>query len=78
MTKNKSSFHLETALDELNTIVSTMEKGGHSLDDAMSSFEKGVLLSAQCQKALKNAKQRVGILMKKKADNELQSYQSDE
>ena len=44
----------------------TMEKGDLSLEDSLSHFERGVQLSRTCQQALKDAEQKVEILMQKK------------
>ncbi len=52
----------EKALGELETIVSNMENGELSLEDALKSFEKGIKLTRDCQNALQRAEQKVSML----------------
>ncbi|WP_414718465.1 exodeoxyribonuclease VII small subunit [Thiothrix winogradskyi] len=46
----------------LETLVQRMESGELSLEDSLKEFERGVLLTRQCQEALKAAEQRVKLL----------------
>ena len=66
MAKPAKGIKFEKALCELEDIVARMEKGDMPLEDALAAFEKGVQLTRQCQTALKEAEQRVSILMEKK------------
>ncbi|MEO0997606.1 MAG: exodeoxyribonuclease VII small subunit [Pseudomonadota bacterium] len=67
MATKRKTPDLDTALTELETLVKTMESGDLSLDEAMKTFERGVELTRDCQTALKQAEQKVDILMKKTA-----------
>ena len=60
------SFQFENALQELQTLVTQMESGQLSLDDHLKLFERGVKLSAQCERALKSAEDRVAQLTQSK------------
>ena len=53
---------LEKSLQELESIVETLEDGDLSLEQSLKYFEKGVKLSRECQTALKDAEQKVKIL----------------
>lgn len=55
----------EAALAELEAIVEALEQGDLSLDESLQRFERGVQLTRACQTALKNAEQKVEILMRK-------------
>jgi len=55
----------ERALAELETIVEKLERGDLSLDESLAYFERGVQLTRVCQSALKQAEQKVDILMRK-------------
>jgi exodeoxyribonuclease VII small subunit len=68
----------EASLKELETLVETMEKGDLSLEDSLSHFERGVQLSRTCQQALKDAEQKVDILMKKSGQDELAPFDSED
>ena len=54
---------LEKSLAELETIVEQLESGELPLDSSLKEFERGVRLSRECQGALKDAEQRVQVLM---------------
>jgi len=54
--------NFETAMLDLETLVQRMESGELSLEDSLKEFERGVLLTRQCQEALKAAEQRVKLL----------------
>ena len=58
----------EEALAELEALVDQLERGDLSLQDSLRSFERGVALTAICQRALSEAEQRVEILTGKDAD----------
>jgi exodeoxyribonuclease VII small subunit len=53
----------ERSLDELESLVSRLEKGDLSLDDSLSTFERGIALYRQCQGALEQAELRVKLLL---------------
>jgi exodeoxyribonuclease VII small subunit len=53
----------ERSLDELESLVSRLEKGDLTLDDSLATFERGVALYRQCQGALEQAEQRVKLLL---------------
>lgn len=72
--KEKDSINFETALGELEDIVSRMEKGDMPLEDSLAAFEKGIQLTRLCQTALKDAEQRVAILMEKSDSDELAPF----
>ena len=52
----------ETAMADLEALVSKIESGDLSLEESLKEFEKGVKLSRACQAALKDAEHRVKIL----------------
>ncbi len=52
----------EQSMEELEKIVSTLEEGECSLDDAVKLFEKGVKISNECNAALDKAEQKIKIL----------------
>lgn len=49
----------EDALRELETIVTSLERGDVSLDDAIAAFERGTELKAHCQARLEEARMKV-------------------
>ena len=53
----KLSF--EAAMDELETIVKTLEGGKGKLDAAIDSYERGTLLRRHCEAKLAEAQARI-------------------
>ena len=76
--KNSEEINFEQAMAELEALVSNMEKGEHSLEASLKDFERGVELTRTCQKALKDAEQKVQILSKKMGQDALLSFEEDD
>lgn len=68
MTGESEAFDFERALKELEELVGRMEKGDLSLEESLKSFERGIELTRTCQQALKEAEQKVEILISKGND----------
>ena len=56
----------ETALKQLQEVVSRMENEQQSLDASIADYEKGTHLAALCQQQLDNAQLKVEQLVKAK------------
>jgi exodeoxyribonuclease VII small subunit len=52
----------ENALSELERIVGTMETGQLSLDDALTSYQRGMSLLRHCQETLGSAEEKIRII----------------
>ncbi len=52
----------ESAMIDLEALVTKIETGNLSLEDSLKEFENGIKLSRICQSALKDADRRVKIL----------------
>ncbi|MBM4196953.1 MAG: exodeoxyribonuclease VII small subunit [Gammaproteobacteria bacterium] len=63
MTEKRPRIDLEKALTELEEIVDQLEAGDLPLEKSLKQFERGVKLSRECQGALKEAEQRVQVLV---------------
>ena len=71
MTRQKQATpDFEAALAELETIVQRLEQGELSLEESLRQFERGVVLTRSCQKALRQAEQKIQVLAKS-GDGEL-------
>lgn len=53
----------ESALKELEDVVTRLEKGELSLEASLQYFERGVALTRHCQKSLQEAEQKVETLL---------------
>ena len=58
----ENDVNFEATMLELEQLVSQMEHGDLSLDDSLKAFERGVLLTRQCQKSLAEAELKVKML----------------
>lgn len=64
----KTDLTFEDALGRLENIVRELEKGETALDESVKLFEEGIKLSGICSKYLKDAQQKVEILIDNGAD----------
>lgn len=76
--RNQKTPDFETALAELEELVEKMEQGELNLDESLKQFERGVLLTRVCQKALQEAEQKVQILLEKDGQTSLEPFDSDD
>ncbi|KPU83072.1 exodeoxyribonuclease VII small subunit [Psychromonas sp. PRT-SC03] len=72
--KKTDNMPYEEANDELETIVSLLEKGDLSLEDSLKQFERGISLARSNSKKLNQAQQQVSILMQQDVDSPLQYF----
>ena len=77
MSSNKK-FNLEKSLAELEALVEELESGDLPLEKAMKKFEDGIKLTRGCQAALKDAEQKVEVLMQSAGGEELEDFDADE
>ena len=70
-------INLEKSLADLEELVEELESGDLPLETAMKKFEEGIKLTRGCQAALKDAEQKVQILLKS-AGEELTDFEVDE
>lgn len=59
----KKSYPFEQSLEKLEQLVERMEAGDLTLEDSLKTFEEGIRLTRECQQALKNAEQKVRLLI---------------
>lgn len=71
----KKTVNLEKSLSDLEELVEELESGDLPLEKAMKKFEEGIKLTRGCQAALKDAEQKVQILLKSAGgDEELEEF----
>ena len=74
----KKSVNLEKALADLENLVEELESGDLPLEKAMKKFEEGIKLTRRCQAALKEAEQKVEILLKSAGGEELEQFEVED
>jgi exodeoxyribonuclease VII small subunit len=67
---DETELSFESAMSELEALVTKIETGNLSLEDSLKEFENGIKLSRVCQSALKDAEHRVKILSDVDNNNE--------
>jgi exodeoxyribonuclease VII small subunit len=74
MAETKKTFEQE--LQELETIVSALERGDVPLEEALAQFQTGVQLAGKLNGTLKNAEEAVAKVMT--ADGELKTFEDSD
>jgi exodeoxyribonuclease VII small subunit len=77
-TRKSKTPDFEQALEELEAAVERLERGDLPLEDALKQFERGIALSRGCQTALKQAEQKVEILLKKTPEAAPEPFEPEE
>ncbi len=72
------NINLEKSLADLEELVEELESGDLPLETAMKKFEQGIKLTRGCQVALKEAEQKVEILLKSAGGEELADFDVEE
>lgn len=78
MTNTTKAIDFEQQLKNLEDLVASLESGNLSLEDSMKSFEQGIKVARECQRALKEAEQKVEILTRQGDELVSSHYNSEE
>jgi exodeoxyribonuclease VII small subunit len=76
--KEPKPVDFETAMRDLEEIVARLEQGDLPLEESLAAFERGVLLTRTCQVALKEAEQKVEILLKKAGESVPEPFSAED
>ena len=68
----------ESKLEDLEKIVSELEKGDLSLDNSVNKFEEGMKLSKECNKILEEAQKKITILLEENGEFKEENFISDD
>jgi exodeoxyribonuclease VII small subunit len=74
----EAQLDFESALKELENIVERMEQGDMSLEQSLKEFEQGINLTRACQTALKEAEQKVQVLVEKNGQTDVQPFENED
>ncbi len=75
--EEQNPVEFEAALAELEALVTSMEEGDLPLEEALSQFEKGIRLTRECQRALREAEQKVDLLMEKAGQSDVAPFEPE-
>jgi len=78
MARKKTAPDFEQSLQTLEALVERMESGELTLEKSLEAFEQGIRLTKECQQALREAEQKVQILMSQNGQEELQPFHEDD
>jgi len=76
--KKGKTLDFEQALGELEAVVERLEHGELPLEEALQQFERGIELARSCQTSLRQAEQKVEILLQKTPDAEPEPFAAGE
>jgi exodeoxyribonuclease VII small subunit len=76
--KEAPKVDFESAMQELEELVERLEQGELPLEESLAAFERGVQLTRTCQTALREAEQKVEILLKKAGEPAIEDFDADE
>lgn len=76
--KKNATFDFEKGLIKLEKIVEQMEQGNATLEISLDQFSRAVQLLKDCQTTLKQAQQKVQILLNKDQKDTLVPFEVDE
>lgn len=74
MAKKKSAIDFEQSLQTLEQLVESMEGGDMTLEKSLEAFEQGIKLTKECQQALREAEQKVEILLNQNGEEQLAPF----
>lgn len=72
--KNTKLPSLEASLTEIAQLVDKMEHNELTLEQSLSSFERGITLIKHCQQVLTDAEHKVQMLVQKNGQDTLSAY----
>ncbi len=73
----KKAIDFEASLQQLEALVTEMEKGELSLEESLQAFETGIRLTRECQGRLSEAEQKVQLLLQSRDGDGLQAQPFD-
>ena len=71
----KDSF--EDKMQQLEQVVSELEKGDMNLDESLVKFEDGMKLAKECNKILEDTEKKVTILIEKNGEIEEEDFEEN-
>jgi exodeoxyribonuclease VII small subunit len=76
--KTTKNPDFEQSLAELEQLVERLEQGDTSLEQSLKDFERGIELTRACQQSLKEAEQKIQILLGDTEDAPLEDFDSND
>ena len=77
MATKKKAADFEQSLQQLEALVTEMEKGELSLEESLAAFETGIRLTRECQTRLTEAEQKVQLLLEEQGQLAAHPFDDD-
>ena len=71
-------MNFENNIEELERIISDLEKGDKNLEDSITEFEKGVKLSKDCNKILEESEKKITKLLEEDGNVIEEDFETEE
>ena len=68
--------NFEKSMENLENIVTELEKGDLNLDESVKMFEEGMKIAKQCNNILENAEKKITILLEKNGELEEKNFEN--
>lgn len=72
------SKSFEEKMENLEKIVTELEKGDLNLDDSVAKFEEGIKISKECNKILEEAEKKITILLNQDGEMKEENFETEE
>ena len=69
--------NFEKSMENLENIVTELEKGELNVDETLKQFEEGMKIAKQCNNILENAEKKITILLEKNGDFEEKPFDTN-
>ena len=69
--------NFEKSMQDLENIVTELEKGDLNLDESVKKFEEGMKIAKQCNNILENAEKKITILLENNGNLEEKSFETN-
>ena len=73
-----STSNFENNMENLEKIVTELEKGDLNLDESVKKFEQGMKISKKCNDILENAEKKITILLKQENGIKEENFETEE
>ena len=75
---NMTKSNFESNMENLEKIVTELEKGDLNLDESISKFEEGIKISKECNKTLETAEKKITMLINNDGEIQEEKFEINE
>lgn len=73
-----ANSNFEDNMENLEKIVTELEKGDLNLDESIAKFEDGIKISKECNKILEEAEKKITILLEKDGEVKEENFTAED